>query len=173
VPDGRADDSLNPQLAQARFCPRCGAPDPAVAFPRSLSCEACGFQQYSNPKPVACVLPRAADGRIWMLRRGFDPAAGRWTIPGGFVDLGESVEQAALREVREELRAEARLEGLLGVYSRPEDRIVLVVFEGRLLGAPSTTPEATEIAAFAPAEIPWNELAFWSTERLLRDALGR
>ncbi len=166
--------SLNPALDEAGFCPRCGA-RAIVDFPHSLACEDCGYRAFYNPKPVAAVVLRGldGDGRIWMLRRGFEPGKGRWTFPGGFVDLGESVQDAARREVREELAIEVELGALLGVYSRAEDRIVLVVFAGVALDQPQTTPEAPEVRAFAPAELPWAELAFWSTERALRDALER
>ena len=58
------------------------------------------------------------------------------------------------------------------MYSSAEDRIVLVVFLGSALAAPQTTPEATEVRAFAAADVPWGELAFWSTESALRDALA-
>jgi ADP-ribose pyrophosphatase YjhB (NUDIX family) len=163
--------SLNPALEDARFCPRCAA-EAEIDFPRSVHCPACGFRAFYNPKPVAAVIPRDEAGRVWLLRRGFDPGLGRWTFPGGFVDLGESVEEAARREVREELAIEVELGPLLGVYSSAEDRIVLVVFLGTALAAPQTTPEATEVRAFAPSEVPWDELAFWSTERALRDALA-
>ncbi len=163
--------SLNPALEEARFCPRCAA-EADVAFPRSLRCPACGYGAYYNPKPVACVIPRDPSGRLWLLRRGFDPGAGCWTFPGGFVDLGESVEDAARRETMEEMQIEVELDGLVGVYSRADDRVVLVVFEGRALGEPATTPEATEISAFPADGVPWAELAFWSTERALRDALA-
>jgi ADP-ribose pyrophosphatase YjhB (NUDIX family) len=164
-------ESINPALEGARFCPRCGsAPD--VDFPRSLRCASCGYAAFFNPKPVACAIPRADDGRIWLLRRGFDPAAGRWTFPGGFVDLGESVEEAARREAREELEIDVELRGLVGVYSRAQDRVVLVVFDAVAHGDPRPTPEAPEVRAFGPAELPWDELAFWSTEQALRDVLG-
>jgi ADP-ribose pyrophosphatase YjhB (NUDIX family) len=164
--------SLNPALAETRFCPRCGAPAPRIDFPRSMTCEACGFASYSNPKPVACAIPRdPQSGGLILLRRGFDPGRGLWTFPGGFVDLGESVEDAARREVREELEIDVELGGLVGVYSRPQDRVVLVVFDAVALGAPRTTAEATEVRAFAAADLPWDELAFWSTERALRDSL--
>ena len=105
-----------------------------------------------------------------LLRRGFEPGRGLWTFPGGFVDLGESVEDAARREVDEELGMAIELGELIGVYSRGDDRVVLIVFAARALGAPGTSPEAVEVRAFAPADIPWDELAFWSTERALRDA---
>ncbi len=161
-------ESLNPALEGLRFCPRCGA-TPRIEFPRSLHCDACGYAAFYNPKPVAGAIPRTADGRVWLLRRGFDPGAGLWTFPGGFVDLGESVDQAAVREAREELEIDVELTRLLGVYSRPQDRVLLVVFAAIAHGEPRTTDEAPEVAAFAPADVPWAELAFWSTEQALRD----
>lgn len=164
--------SLNPALEQTRFCPRCGSGAVAVVFPRALRCPACGYQQYFNPKPVAATIPRERDGRVWLLRREFDPGAGRWTFPGGFVDLGESTEEAARRETREEMEIEVELGALVGVYSRPEDRIVLVVYAATPHGEPRPGDEATEVRAFAADEIPWDELAFWSTAAALRDALS-
>jgi ADP-ribose pyrophosphatase YjhB (NUDIX family) len=163
-------ESLNPALEELRFCPRCGATT-EIDYPRSLRCPNCGYAAFYNPKPVAGAIPREPDGRIWLLRRGFDPGAGLWTFPGGFVDLGESVDQAARREAKEELEIDIELNGLVGVYSRPQDRVVLVVFDAIARGAPQTTDEAPEVRAFAPGELPWDELAFWSTEQALRDLL--
>ncbi len=172
-PHDRVDHHrLNPALAEARFCPRCGAPA-NVDYPRSIACPGCGYQAYFNPKPVASAIPHDTEGRVILLRRAFEPGAGLWTFPGGFVDLGESVEDAARREAREELELDVVLDGLVGVYSRAQDRVVLVVFEATANGEPRTTPEATEVSAFGADEIPWGELAFWSTERALRDLLLR
>ena len=165
------DVSLNPVLAEARFCPRCGRPA-EVHFPQRIVCRACGYQLYFNPKPVAAAIPFDADGNLILLRRGFDPGKGRWTFPGGFIDLGESVEAAARREAHEELRIALELGPLVGVYSRAEDRIVMIVFRATAIGVPETTDEAVEVRAFAPGEIPWDELAFWSTELALRDVLS-
>jgi ADP-ribose pyrophosphatase YjhB (NUDIX family) len=120
---------------------------------------------------VAAAIPFADDGRLWLLRRAFDPGAGLWTFPGGFVDLGETVEDAARRETMEELEMEVALDGLVGVYSRPDERVVLIVFAARALGEGRVTEEATEVRLVAPDQVPWDELAFWSTERALRDAL--
>jgi len=164
--------SLNPALEDARYCPRCGH-EANVAYPRSLTCPHCGYGAYYNPKPVASAIPRDEQGRIVLLRRAFEPGAGRWTFPGGFVDLGESVEEAAKRETREELEMDVELDGLIGVYSRADERVVLVVFSAKALGPPRTTEEATEVRAYPPGELPWDELAFWSTELALRDALAR
>ncbi|MGZ4227262.1 MAG: NUDIX domain-containing protein [Solirubrobacteraceae bacterium] len=163
------DASLNPALAEARFCPRCGQPA-EVNFPRRIVCSHCGYSAYYNPKPVACAIPVDGEGRVILLRRGFDPGRGLWTFPGGFVDLGESVEEAALRETDEELGIAIELGALVGVYSRAEDRVVLIVDRALAIGQPRTTPEAVEVRSFAPSEIPWAELAFWSTELALRDA---
>jgi len=163
------DASLNPALAEARFCPRCGQPA-QVKFPRQIACSHCGYSAYYNPKPVAGAIPVDDQGRVILLRRGFDPGQGRWTFPGGFVDLGESVQEAAHRETDEELGMAIELGALVGVYSRAVDRVVLIVYRGRAVGEPRTTPEAVEVRSFAPREIPWQELAFWSTELALRDA---
>jgi ADP-ribose pyrophosphatase YjhB (NUDIX family) len=165
------DASLNPALAEASFCPRCGRAA-EVDFPRRIICPHCGYAAYYNPKPVACAIPIDDQGRVILLRRGFDPGRGLWTFPGGFVDLGESVEQAAHRETDEELGMAVELGALVGVYSHPEDRVVLIVYRARALGRPQTSPEATEVRAFAVHDVPWDELAFWSTERALRDALA-
>src|SRR5215218_9461393 len=161
-------EELNPALGAARYCPRCRA-EVTIDYPRSLSCPACGYGAYYNPKPVAATIPVDGDGRIVLLRRGFDPGGGLWTFPGGFVDLGESVEDAARREADEELGIGVELGRIVGVYSRPDDRVILIVYAATTADVPRTTAEAVEVRAFAYDELPWDELAFWSTERALRD----
>ena len=93
-------------------------------------------------------------------------------MPGGFVDLGESTEEAAQREVREEIGIDIQQGELVGVYSRSTDRIVVIVYTAHALGTPVPTEEALEVRAFDPTDIPWEELAFWSDDRALRDVLG-
>ena len=163
--------TLNPALAEARYCPRC-AHDARIDYPRSLSCANCGYGAYYNPKPVACAIPVDQDGNIVLLKRAFDPGKGLWTFPGGFVDLGESVEDAARRETDEELRIAIELGALVGVYSRADDAVALIVYAATALAPPQTTEEATEVRAFPPDELPWEELAFWSTALALRDFLA-
>ena len=163
--------ALNPALQEAKYCPRCGN-EADVAYPRSISCPHCGYGAYYNPKPVACAIPYDAHGRIILLRRNTDPGRDLWTFPGGFVDLGESTEEAARREAREELEIDVELHGLVGVYSRPDSPIVLIVYAATTRDTPQTTEEACEVAHYDPADLPWSALAFWSTERALRDALS-
>jgi ADP-ribose pyrophosphatase YjhB (NUDIX family) len=163
--------ALNPALQEAKYCPRCGN-EAEVAYPRSISCPHCGYGAYYNPKPVAAAIPVTAAGEVVLLRRGFEPGKGMWTFPGGFVDLGETVEEAARREAQEEIQADVELQRLVGVYSRAEERVVLIVFAATIDDAPQTTPEATEVKAFAPEAIPWDELAFWSTTDALRSYLS-
>ena len=162
---------LNPALAEARFCPRCAQPA-TIAYPRSITCEHCGYGAYYNPKPVAAAIPQTPDNDIVLLKRAFDPGKDLWTFPGGFVDLGESVEDAARRDAKEEIRADIELTRLVGVYSRAQDRVVLIVYAATITQTPQTTDEALEVRAFPPDEIPWPQLAFWSTTNALRDFLG-
>ena len=163
--------SLNPALEDAGFCPRCGA-TATVRFPRSLHCESCGYAAFFNPKPVGCALARDADGRVWLARRGLNPGRGRWSMPGGFVDLGETVQTAVARELGEELCVEAEVGALVGVYSKADAGVLVIVYQATLEGTPRPTSEATEVRAFARDEIPWDELAFATDAEALRDLLG-
>jgi 8-oxo-dGTP diphosphatase len=162
--------ALNPALEDARFCPRCARPA-TIAYPRSITCPHCGYGAYYNPKPVAAAIPVTPQDQIILLRRAFEPGKDLWTFPGGFVDLGETVQQAAHRETREELDIAIELGPLVGVYSRAEERTVLIVYAARATETPSTTEEASEVRAFDRSDLPWDELAFWSTRDALRDFL--
>ncbi|MFQ5847744.1 MAG: NUDIX domain-containing protein [Candidatus Methylomirabilales bacterium] len=132
-------------------------------------CRACGFILYANPKVVAGAIP-FQDGRVLLLRRGIEPARGKWTFPAGYVELGESVEQAAIREAQEEVALEIGELSLLNVYSYRESPVVTVVYLSRIVGgSPQVGEEAEEIAFFPPEAVPWGELAFRSTQEALRD----
>lgn len=157
----------------AQFCPRCGGAleeryVEAEQHRRKI-CSACGFIFYLNPKVVAGAVPRE-NGRIWLVRRNIEPACGNWTFPGGYVDLGECVTDAAIRETYEETLLNVRLDGLLNVYSYSNVGIVLVVYRATVTGGVAgLTPETQEIRAFSPEDIPWEYLAFPSTREALSD----
>jgi len=114
-------------------------------------------------------VPRQGD-RIWLLRRNIEPALGKWTYPSGYVDLGESVQEAAIRETREETLLEVRLDQLLNVYSYAQMGIVVIVYCSTVIGGTAgVTPESQEVRAFHLEEIPWSSLAFPSTREALAD----
>ena len=121
---------------------------------------------------AACTIP-VLDGRIVLVRRGIDPARGQWVFPGGYMDRGETVEEAAVRETWEETGLRVRLAGLTGIYSYRDTIVVVVVYRAEVVaGVPTAGAECLEVRTFAPDELPWNEMAFPSTQRALRDWLG-
>jgi ADP-ribose pyrophosphatase YjhB (NUDIX family) len=122
-------------------------------------CQTCGFIDYVNPRIVTGVVAHQA-GRILLCRRAIEPRKGFWTLPAGFLELGESVEEGALREAREEARAELELEGLLAVYSIPRIGQVQVFYRARLTNTPEPGPESLEVMLAGWDEIPWKDLAF-------------
>lgn len=137
-----------------------------------LVCGACGEIRYVNPLLVAGTIP-VAGGRVWLLRRAIEPRYGAWTFPAGYMELGETVEEAAIRETSEELGVEVSLGSLLNVYSRRATTSVLMVFLAETLGEPRGGKETLEFATFHPDSIPWDDLAFWNTEAALRDWVSR
>lgn len=153
-----------------RFCPRCGGSlqERFIEFEqrRRKVCQDCGFVFYLNPKVVAAV-PRQEE-KIWLLRRNIEPGLGMWTFPGGYVDLGERVPDAAVRETREEMLLDIRLDDLLNIYSYSNAGVVLVVYRATVTGGTAgVTVESREVRLFGLTDIPWSDLAFPST----RDAL--
>lgn len=156
----------------ARFCPLCGGPlaREAVAPEQREHpvCVSCRFVFYLNPKVVAGTLPEQ-DGRILLTRRSINPGRGLWTFPGGFVDFGETVTEAALRETYEETGLEVELAGLVNVYSFPGSPVI-VVYRARVTGG-TLTPcaENDRLEWMTAADVPWDALAFPSTRHALRD----
>lgn len=138
-------------------------------------CDTCGFIDYANPRIVTGVVAHQ-NGRILLCRRAIDPRKGFWTLPAGFLELGESVEEGAKRESYEEARAELELETLLGLYSIPRIGQVQIFFRARLMNDPSPGPESLEVGLFSWDEIPWKELAFptvkWALDHY-RETEGR
>jgi ADP-ribose pyrophosphatase YjhB (NUDIX family) len=168
------DDSGPRILAPStiRFCPLCGAPlarEPVDPDQREQSvCTRCRFVFYLNPKVVAGTIPER-DGRILLTRRAINPGRGLWTFPGGFVDYGESVTDAALRETLEETGLEVELTGLLNVYTYPAAPVIIVYRATVTGGTPTPCWENDVVEWRTPSDIPWDDLAFPSTRDALRD----
>ena len=169
-------ESLPPGEA-LQYCPHCGAPLIVRLLPsedrRRLVCDR-GHILYVNPKLIVGLIPERR-GRVLLMRRAIEPRYGAWTFPGGFMEIDETVEECAVRETREEVGMEVRLDALVGVYSRPGPLgpgIVSIVYRGRVTaGAVSIGREALEARWFRPEEIPWDELAYETTRWALRDWL--
>jgi ADP-ribose pyrophosphatase YjhB (NUDIX family) len=155
-----------------RFCALCGGEmRMRIVMPdrkRLKVCAACGYVDFQGPKLVAGCLV-IDSGRVLLLRRGIMPQIGRWTFPGGYVDLGETPKQAAIRETIEEVRMTVTLGPLLGLYADPAHPIaaVAVYIAAPGVEAPAISDEATEVRYFAPDEIPWDDLAFHTTREAL------
>jgi ADP-ribose pyrophosphatase YjhB (NUDIX family) len=113
------------------------------------------------------------DGGIVLARRAIEPGYGQWVFPGGYVDRGEEVRTAALREAREEAGIDIAIDGLVGIYSYPGVTAVIIVYRAHWTsGTLTMDDESSEIRAFDPRDLPWQELAFPSTRDSLRDYLA-
>lgn len=160
-----------------RFCPVCSHTLQTQVIksfePARLVCRRCGYVVYLNPK-VAVGTLGALDGKIILLKRGIEPAYGRWVFPGGYVDRGETVEEAGIRETKEEVNLDVKIESLLNVYSYRGRPVIVIVYAVSVVGGELRAgDEAIDVRAFVPEEIPWNQLAFPSTRDALRDYINR
>jgi len=140
------------------------SPDFALEIPpgddkQRRVCQNCDFVDYQNPKIVAGSVVLKGD-KILLCKRAIEPRKGFWTLPAGFMELGESVEEAAQREAQEEALADIEIDRLLAVYSVPRIGQVQVMFRARLLGDYGVGPESEEVKLVEWKDIPWSELAF-------------
>ncbi len=153
------------------YCSSCGArlslkvPE-GDNRPRHV-CDGCGAVHYVNPKVVAGCLPVHAQ-QILLCRRAIEPRRGFWTLPAGFLEMGESTVEGALRETWEEAHANVSIEGLYTLFNLPHISQVYVFFRARLLDLDfHAGSESLEVALFDEADLPWDELAF----PVIRDTL--
>ena len=162
--------------AGLRHCSRCGAPlrfGPIDGEDRDrLACESCGHIAYVNPRLVVTTIPVTDTGEVVLLRRGIEPAYGTWAQPGGFLEVDETVHEGAVRETDEEIGLIVEPGQIVGLYSRLEAAVVVIVFEAKIVsGSMRTSPEALEVQAFAPDAIPWSGLGLTTSVWALRDWL--
>jgi len=164
--------------AEFRFCPRCGGPLESRLIkngdrPR-LVCATCGFVFYLDPKLAVGTIITDDSHRVVLVKRAIDPGYGKWVFPGGYVDRGEEVRAAAVREAREETGLDVRLGRLINIYSYTGRVPVIVVYAATVLGGClGCDDEGLDAQFFEPGAIPWDELAFRSTEEALREFLTR
>ncbi|WP_052888871.1 NUDIX domain-containing protein [Thermogemmatispora carboxidivorans] len=156
-----------------RYCPFCATPlrEQTVGAVARPSCPACGFVLYLGPKVVTVVIIEH-EGQLLLGRRAIEPGRGKWSFCSGYVERGEELEEAALREVKEETNLRVELLNLLGLYSRKGSPHLLVAYRARPFAgsleelAPQAS-EVSELAFFRPVAMP--ELAFPFDYVILRD----
>ncbi|HUQ42990.1 MAG TPA: NUDIX hydrolase [Candidatus Limnocylindria bacterium] len=179
-PDGRSTDlpaggGAPAWLAAAvNHCRNCGARlefGPIDGEERHRhACKACGHIEYLNPRLVVTTLPVTEAGDLILIRRGFEPGRGWWAQPGGFLEVDETATEGAVRETLEETGLVVAPGSIVGLYARLEAAVIVVVYEARIVGGePRPSPEALEVQAFTPDEIPWPEIAFRTTFYALSD----
>lgn len=155
-----------------KFCSNCAAP---VAFKippgdnlRRHVCDACNTIHYENPRMVLGTIPEYGD-KILLCKRAIEPRHGKWTLPAGFMENGESTAAAALRETLEEAKAKVELGDLFSMLSVPHVNQVHIFYRARLLNLDfGPGEESLEVELFEEADIPWAELAFRTISTTLR-----
>lgn len=158
--------------AAYRFCPRCASALESrllkAGEPERLVCTACGFVFYLDPKVAVGTIIRNDDGHVLLVRRAIEPGYGLWVFPGGYVDRGEPVRTAAVREALEESGLHVRLDALIDIYSYPGRAPVVIVYAATMTGGClACDDEGLEARFFAREQIPWDQLAFRSTREAL------
>ena len=160
-----------------RFCPVCGGALESRSLrdgdPARLVCTACGFVFYLDPKLAVGTIITDERNRVVLVKRAIEPGYGKWVFPGGYVDRGEEVRAAAVREAREETGLEVQLDRLINIYSYAGRVPVIVVYSATMMGGClGCDDEGLEARFFEPETIPWEELAFRSTREALQEFLG-
>jgi ADP-ribose pyrophosphatase YjhB (NUDIX family) len=162
------------QRSPIKHCRDCGSaviyrlPDDGDTRHRAI-CTACDTVHYENPLNVVGTVPYSGE-RVLLCLRSIEPRRGKWTLPAGFMELGETTAQGAARETDEEAGAHFEMEGLFSVLSVPRVGQVHMFYRARLLHerfAPG--PETLQARLFTEDEIPWDEIAF----RTVRETLLR
>ena len=149
------------------YCSNCGSrvelKIPSGDHLPRFVCDACGIIHYENPKLVVGCVPEH-EGRILICKRAIEPRLGYWTIPAGFMENGETLQQAAARESYEEALADVEIGSLLSVVHVTHAHQVHVFFRARLPEpAFGAGPESLEVKLVHPDELPWEDIAFPST----------
>jgi len=155
-----------------KFCSACGA-EIIVKIPASDNrprhvCSSCGKIHYQNPRIVSGCIP-VWESQILLCKRAIEPRYGFWTLPAGFMELGETTPEAALRETLEEANARVELQGLYAVMNLPHVDQVYMMFRSRLLDTDfSPGEESLELRLYSEEDIPWDSLAFSSIRHTLQ-----
>ena len=148
-----------------KFCPTCGNTVsrriPEDDNRERAICDACGEVHYQNPLiVVGCVVE--SEGKILLCKRSIEPRYGYWTVPAGFMELGETLAGGAARETLEEACATVDISHQFATVDVVDGGQVHVFFYGKLVGSFGVGEESLETRLFSEDEIPWDDLAFHS-----------
>src|SRR2546429_9898304 len=156
-----------------KYCPLCATALVEKHIYNALrsTCPACGFIYFRDPKVVTVVVVQHA-GKLLLGRRNIDPGKGLWSFVSGYVDRGEKVEEAAMREVKEETNLDVQLDNLLGIYSENGNPHVVIAYRASVVNGDVSVmaadpDEVSEPAFFARQEMP--DLAFPMDKQILQD----
>lgn len=155
------------------FCNNCGSKSLEFSVPEGdnlprFVCQDCETIHYENPKIIVGAIPVWED-KILLCKRAIEPRYGKWTLPCGFMENGETVEEGAMRETEEEANARIKISGIQSIYSIPHINQVYMVFLSNLLDLDySAGQESLEVGLFREEDIPWKELAFSAVEFSLK-----
>lgn len=151
-----------------KYCPECAGSFAEEMVHGKLRpvCKLCGFVFYQGPKLAAGVVV-VDEGKVLLARREVGPREGSWTFPSGYVDLGESPAEAAIREAREETDQDVVLDQLLGVYTNPSHSVSLVMYAGHFSEDASLKADNDLVGLFPLAGLP--ELSFEHDRQILQD----
>ena len=155
--------------SEMKFCPKCASAleERILEGKVRQACRVCDFVFYRDPKPVAGVLA-FKDEKLLLIQRGNEPKLGLWSFPTGYVDIGDTPMETAVREAKEEADVDVELDRLLGVYSNENRTVVLIIYVGKVVaGTPVGRAEALDARLFTPDGLP--ELAFDHDYRILED----
>ncbi len=140
--------------------------------PELQACPSCSFVHYHDPK-VATGTLFTLDGGIVLVKRAISPSYGKWVFPGGFVDQGERLEAAAIRETLEEVNLDVEIDRLLNVYSYEDSAVVIIAYAAHVVGGElQAKDESLDARTFPPAQIPWEDLAFCSTQDAIKEYIA-
>lgn len=166
-----ASQTTNQTKSGMKFCPKCtnSLEERILEGKVRQACTVCDFVFYRDPKPVAGVLA-FKDKKLLLIQRGNEPKLGLWSFPTGYVDIGDTPAETAVREAKEEADVNVELDKLLGVYSNESRTVVLIIYIGRVIGGtPAGRAEALDARLFALDALP--ELAFDHDYHILDDFL--
>lgn len=160
-----------------KYCSECGSARLVATIPLGeiglrYQCQSCGAVHFSRHSIVACCAA-TWEGRILLCQRAIEPFRGQWTIPGGYVEIGETLAEAAVREAREEAHASVHDLELLALYDLPMFSEVYAIFTAKLDG-PALWPgeESLRVELVEPEAIDWGALAFPTVREALRHLLS-